>query len=113
MNKIFKLLKEWMDLLIIFPITLIILIAMATGIHAIFPTAAVFDLGTLQLVALNVLLYGLVNGLGYLFFRINLGYDPFHKLWTIGLNAKERALIHVGLFIFQILIAFFILTRNL
>jgi len=113
MKKIYELIKTWGDLIILAPLTLIILLILTTCIHLIDPTATVLDIGTLQLLAMNVLIYTLINGLGYLFFRLNLGYDPFFNGWLLSLSTAKRAIIHIGLYVFQILLAAFLIARNL
>jgi len=108
-----KILKQYYDLILFVPTSIILLLLMFFGIHQIDGTAALLDLGNLQLLTFNVLNYCLVNGLGYLFFRLNLGYDPFYSGWLIGMPKLQQALLTVFLFIFQMLLAFYMLSKNL
>lgn len=105
-------LKQWADILLMVPISFLLLIGAYFGIHSIDQTAILLDLGTLQILFLNVLTYLTVNFLAYFTYKINFT-DGFQKGWGIGTNPIHKLIANLLLWFVQLAIAAWMITRNL
>lgn len=103
---------EWSELAILAPVTLCVFLFGAFLIHLIDPTAAILDVGTLSILAFNILVCSAINGLAFFFYKINFS-DHFSGDWTKDLSPWQAATLNAALWFGTLGLTCFVLLRNL
>ena len=112
MKKLFKLLKEWHDLVILVPTTLLLFIICDKLIRSIDPTASVLELGVLSLLNWNLFLLLLIGSVAYYLYNLWFS-DYFTGTWKEYLTPFQGAIINVILWLSTLWLSCYVLLRNL
>jgi ABC-type bacteriocin/lantibiotic exporter with double-glycine peptidase domain len=112
MKKLWKLLKDWHDLIILVPSALILFILGGVGIRLLDPTASVVELGVLSVLNWNLFLLLLIGSVAYYLYNLWFS-DYFSALWNEYLTPFQGALINTVLWLSTLWLSCFVLLRNL
>jgi hypothetical protein len=112
MKKLWKLLKEWHDLVILAPSALILFVIGGELIRAIDPTASVVELGVLSILNWNLFLLLLIGSVSYYLYNLWFS-DYFSGLWNEYLTPFQGAVINTVLWLSTLWLSYCVLLRNL
>jgi hypothetical protein len=111
-KRILAFIKQWNDLLILAPSSLVLFIISDKLIRSIDPTAATIEMGVLSVLNWNAFLLLISGSLAYYLYTLWFG-DFFEGNWTSKLKPLHAALINVILWLSTFSISSYILLRNL
>jgi len=112
MKKLWKLLKDWHDLVILAPTALVLFIIGDKLIRSIDPTASTLELGVLSILNWNLFLLLLIGSVAYYLYNLWFS-DYFSALWNEYLTPFQGAIINLALWLSTLWFSCYVLLRNL
>ena len=111
-----KFIKNWSDLIIFLPLSLVIFITSDRWVRHLDPTAAVLSAENFSIVSFNWFILFLTFSSSYVIWRLYFGGDYFTKQWWKKVETKNPVVapvVSAVLFIVTLVVCYLILGKNL
>jgi hypothetical protein len=112
LRSILRAIHQWMDLLILLPITLLLFVTGNDWIRHLDPTASVVELGTLSILIFNLVCLFSISSAAYFLYSLWFN-DLFTGDWWAKLTRWQAVKAHLILWTTVLLLSAYVLLRNL